>query len=193
MSNNITTFLSIDPGLNFCGISIITFKKTDNENGEFRVVDTILVKNARKFTDAEKVIESKFGNRTVKVLSIINAIRWLLDKFEIDGIVIEAPFYNALTPMAYGSLLEIIFAIKYSLVADSDLKFKLIEPLAIKKVFTNISQATKEQMKKFLIAKISDGSILLNKDPECLSEHEIDSIAVGFVYVLTELSGDKHA
>lgn len=187
-----TTFISIDPGLNFCGISIIHFRKTDQENGEFRVIDTILVKNARKFTDEEKALENKLGNRAVKVISIVNTIRWLLDKYDIDAIVIEAPFYNALTPMAYGSLLEIIFAIKYSIVVNTDLKFKLIEPLAIKKIFTNISQATKEDMKKFLLAKKKDKSIILDKEVEELSEHEIDSIAVGFVYVLTELSGGKN-
>lgn len=192
MTNNMTTFISIDPGLNFCGISIIHFRKTDQENGEFRVIDTILVKNARKFTDEEKALENKLGNRAVKVISIVNTIRWLLDKYEIDAIVIEAPFYNALTPMAYGSLLEIIFAIKYSVVVNTDLKFKLIEPLAIKKIFTNISQATKEDMKKFLLAKKNDKSIILDKEVEELSEHEIDSIAVGFVYVLTELSGGKN-
>jgi hypothetical protein len=77
-------------------------------------------------------------------------------------------------------------------VVNTDLKFKLIEPLAIKKIFTNISQATKEDMKKFLLAKKKDKSIILDKEVEELSEHEIDSIAVGFVYVLTELSGGKN-
>jgi Holliday junction resolvasome RuvABC endonuclease subunit len=185
-----TTFLSIDPGLNFCGISVISFNKIDDNTGTFEVLDTILVKNARKFTDEEKVIETKLGNRTVKVLAILSTINELLFKHDIESIVVEAPFYNALTPMAYGSLLEIIFAIKYSIVVDSELKFKLIEPLLIKKIFTNMSQANKEQMKKFLLSKKEDGSIIINKNIEELSEHEIDSIAVGFVHVLTKDLGD---
>lgn len=176
------SILSIDPGINNCGLSVINYEK------EFTVIETCLVKNARKFTDSEKVIESKFGNRAVKVIAILNTIDSILTTYkDIDTIVIEAPFYNALTPMAYGSLLEVIFAIKYTIVIKKELGFKLVEPLLVKKLFSNQSQASKEAMKQFLIKKKENKDILLNKDVTELSEHEIDSIAVGYIHYLNDI------
>jgi Holliday junction resolvasome RuvABC endonuclease subunit len=64
MSNILQDFsmiLAIDPGINNCGLALI-----DIENN-FNVKETYLVKNARKFTDEEKIIEAKFGSRSVKV------------------------------------------------------------------------------------------------------------------------------
>lgn len=174
-------FLSIDPGINNCGLAVI-----DTKNN-FVVKDTYLIKNARKFTDEEKVIEAKFGNRTVKVLYILNKINELLSNYKIDTVIIEAPFYNALTPSAYGSLLEIIFSIKYKIIIENDLGFKLIEPLLMKKLFTNHSQASKEAVKQFLIRKKENKDIYIDKNIDELSEHEIDSVAIGYVYYLASL------
>jgi len=173
--------ISIDPGINNCGISVIDI------NNHFKVQQTVLVKNTRKFTDAEKEVEEKYGNRTVKVQAIIDKLEELYSTYKDQGIsavVIEAPFYNTLTPSAYGSLLEIIFAIKYSFVIKYDLNFKLIEPLLVKKFFANNHLAKKEVIKQFLLNKKANGSILIDIDIETLSEHEIDSIAIGYIYYM---------
>ena len=180
------TILSIDPGINNCGISLLEVEE------KFIVKDTFLVKNARKFTDEEKVIEAKFGNRAVKVNAIINKIQELLQSNTIDSIIIEAPFYNALTPMAYGSLLEVIFAIKYTVILPNNLFLKLVEPLLVKKLFAKQSLASKEVIKQFLIKKKDSGEIAIDKVIDELSEHEIDSIAIGYVHYLTLLE-EKNA
>ena len=168
--------LSVDPGINCTGLSVL------NNSGPFTVMEAILVKNARKFTDPEKEVEKQYGNRVVKVQAILAAIRVLLSKYHIETIVVEAPFYSALTPLAYGSLLEVIFAIKYDIVTKGDYVFKLIEPLLVKKLFSNKGNAAKEIIKEFLLKKKEDGSIIIDIDIHTLSEHEIDSIAIGFVY-----------
>jgi len=173
--------LSVDPGINNCGLSILDFDK------QFEVKETFLVKNARKFTDEEKIIESKFGNRTVKVLAILNKIKEILDIYPIDYVVIEAPFYNALTPIAYSSLLEVIVSIRYEILIKRDIKSKMVEPLLVKKLFTQQAMASKEVIKQFLFKKKESGEIIINKSIEELSEHEIDSIAIGFVHYLSVL------
>jgi len=178
--------LSIDPGINNCGIVVL-----DTSN-QFTVVESILVKNARKFTDDEKTIEKEYGTRAVKVDYILKAIRSLLLKYDIDTVVVEAPFYNALTPVAYGSLLEVIFALKYDIIVKGKYIFKLIEPLLVKKMFTSKGMAAKDLIKDFLIKKKEDGSILIAIDIDTLSEHEIDAIAVGFVYNLMLKEGNKN-
>lgn len=173
--------LSIDPGINNCGLSILDFGK------QFEVKETFLVKNARKFTDEEKIIEAKFGNRTVKVLAILNKIKEILDTYPIDYVVIEAPFYNALTPIAYSSLLEVIVSVRYEILIKRDIKSKMVEPLLVKKLFTQQAMASKEVIKQFLFKKKESGEIIINKSIEELSEHEIDSIAIGFVHYLSVL------
>ena len=171
--------LSLDPGIAFTGISI-----NDTSEG-FRVVETHIVKNNRTFTPEEKVIEKSQGPRAVKLLAIINKFKSLLEDFNIEMIVIEAPFYNALTPQAYGSLLEVVFGLKYSVLVPMDLKYRLIEPTLVKKLFTSHGMAKKEMMKQFLISKIATGEIKMDKPVESLTEHEIDSIAIGYVHWLT--------
>ena len=171
--------LSLDPGIAFTGISI-----NDTSEG-FRVVETHIVKNNRPFTPEEKVIEKSQGPRAVKLLAIINKFKSLLERFNIEMIVIEAPFYNALTPQAYGSLLEVVFGLKYSVLVPMDLKYRLIEPTLVKKLFTSHGMAKKEMMKQFLISKIATGEIKMDKPVESLTEHEIDSIAIGYVHWLT--------
>ena len=173
-------YISADPGVANFGISVI------DPSDHFKVIETFLVKNARKFTDDEKVVEAIYGGRTVKVLSITAKLEELLDKYpEVNSIVLEAPFYNALTPVAYGSLLEVIMAIKYTIVLKRNILFKLIEPLLVKKFFSNKPMASKEIMRQFLISRKADGTVDLSVEVESLSEHEIDAIAVGFTHYLT--------
>lgn len=170
--------LSLDPGINFTGISVI-----DISEG-FNVIETHYVKNNRAFTPEEKIIEKSQGPRAVKLLAIINKFKSLLERFKFDMIIIEAPFYNALTPQAYGSLLEVIFGLKYTLLVPLDLKYCLIEPTVVKKLFTSHGQAKKEMMKQFLESKLLSGEIVMDKSVDLLTEHEIDSIAIGYVYWL---------
>lgn len=175
-------YLSCDPGVANFGMAVIDPEK------EFKVMATRLVKTARKFTDDEKAIEAMYGARTVKVFSILREIEDMcVTHPSIDTIVVEAPFYNALTPVAYASLLEVITAVRYLVVIKKKLKFKAIEPLLVKKFFTRNHMATKQFMKEFLTKRIEDKSVILADTiiPENLSEHEIDSVAVGYSHYLS--------
>lgn len=178
-------FISADPGINTMGVSVI-----DPTDG-YKVVESILIKNARKFTDEEKVVEATYGSRVVKVLTIVAKFEELLEKYKIDTIVLEAPFYNALTPMAFGSLLEIINVIKYQVVLKRGLNFKLIEPLLVKKLFTNKGMVSKEAMKFFLKQKQEYGSIQLDLSVDEMSEHEVDAVAIGYVYYTSMIEQTK--
>ena len=52
----------------------------------------------------------------------------------------------------------------------------------VKKLFTTKHLAKKELMKHFLLEKQKTKEIDMSIDVESLSEHEIDSIAVGYVF-----------
>lgn len=175
-------WISLDPGINFTGMSVI-----DPVNG-FAVIETHIVKNNRAFTPDEKIVERSQGPRAVKLLAIINRFKSLLDRFDIGMIIIEAPFYNALTPQAYGSLLEVIFGLKYSVLVPMDLQYRLIEPTLVKKMFALHGMAKKEVMRQFLVAKVAAKEIKMDKPVDELTEHEIDSVAIGYVHWLTNQS-----
>lgn len=171
-------FLSIDPGINMCGIAVVK-----GQGNKLEVLETHLVKNARKFTDAEKELEVLHGTRYVKVMAIINKITELLDKHKTKLLVIEAPFYSALTPVAFGSLLEVILAIKYTTAIERKLELTMVEPTLVKKIFTGHGRAKKEMMKEFAISLKLNGVLVTDVDFSLISEHEIDAVAVAYTYV----------
>jgi Holliday junction resolvasome RuvABC endonuclease subunit len=180
--------ISIDPGLNFCGISVIEF------NEKPFIHKTILVDNNRKLTEEEKRLCEKYDSRVIKVKEIINTINTLIEQYDIEYIVIEGPFYSGLRPQAYSALLEIITVIKYLVAIPNGIILSIIEPLLVKKLFSNFHMCTKEDMRLALEKRIQDGVIGIDKniDIHKLSEHEIDSIAVGFSFFnIMQLKGDR--
>lgn len=161
-----------------CGIALVEAK-----GNKLKIIETHLVKNARKFTDEEKELEIKHGTRYVKVLAIVNKITEILDKTGVKLLVIEAPFYSALTPVAFGSLLEVILAIKYTIAIERELELSMVEPTLVKKVFTGNGRAKKEMMKDFCVSMKQSKVLITKVNVEEISEHEIDAIAVAYTYV----------
>lgn len=184
--------LSIDPGINNCGLAVIDYES------DFTVLESFNVNNTRRFTPEEKALEKIFGLRVVKVNFILHHVWRLLKAYpDIDHVAIEAPFYSALTPLAYGSLLEVISAIKYTILVPEGIPYSMTEPLLVKRMFINVKlnkdMKKKEAMRLFLTKKVMEGDILLNVEPETLSEHEIDAIAVGYTRAITVLLAAEDA
>jgi Holliday junction resolvasome RuvABC endonuclease subunit len=171
--------IAIDPGLNFCGISILDF------NEKFCIHRTILINNNRKLTQEEKEISEKYDTRVIKVQEIVRTIISLIEQYNPDSIAIEGPFYSGLRPQAYSALLEIITAVKYLVAVPNGLPIHIIEPLLVKKTFSHFHMSTKDDMKAALKKKMQNDEIFVAQgiDIEQLSEHEIDSIAVGFSFL----------
>lgn len=177
--------LSIDPGLNNCGLAVSV------PGEQFKVLETLNIKNARKFDADEKAVEAHFDTRVVKLLHIEKVIREVLSRHPgVCEIAIEAPFYHAATPMAFSSLLEVISVIKYKVLYPMGIKPRMVEPLLVKKTFITEKLTKgmngKEFMKQFLKRRIESGDILFTGDFDALTEHEIDAIAVGFTSKLLE-------
>ena len=177
--------LSIDPGLNNCGLAI------SDIGDRYKVLETHNIKNSRKFNEVEKTLEAFYNARVVKIAFIESTIRGFLEKYkDIDEVAIEAPFYHASTPMAYSSLLEVISAIKYKILIPMGLKITMVEPLLVKKMFITDKLTKgmngKQYMKEFLKKRVIAGDIVYEGDIELLTEHEIDAIGVGFTSKLLE-------
>lgn len=172
--------LGIDPGVNNCGLAVVDTAE------QFKVLLTHNIKNARKFTDEEKAVELAYNARVVKVQAIVKKVADVLDEYTaIDFIAMEAPFYHHLTPQAYGSLLEVISAIKYNILIPRALPYRMLEPMLVKKLFANKGMAKKEIVKQFLLSRMQAGEITLPTPIDDLSEHEVDAVAVAFVHQLS--------
>lgn len=177
--------LSIDPGLNNCGLAVIKTEK------QFSVLETTTIKNARKFDLDEKKLEEKFNSRVVKLMHIERTVREVLEKYpEISVVAIEAPFYHASTPMAFSSLLEVVSVLKHKVFVPMGINPIMVEPMLVKKLFITDrltkGMSGKEYMKEFLKRRIASGDIRYTGDIDLLTEHEIDAIAVGLTSKLLE-------
>lgn len=173
-------YLSVDPGINNTGLTIF------ESDVYFSILYSYNINNLRKLTEEEKKVETRYDLRVVKILHILSIIEKLLDNYEIEACIVEAPFYNALTPVAFGSLLEVISSIKYNLIIPRNISFQLLEPLLIKKMFTKERLANKNLMKQLLHEKIAKKEIIVSNtiDIDLLTEHQIDSIAIGYCWHL---------
>lgn len=177
--------LAIDPGVNFLGLSLI--KKVDRDDTfSIEVVHTALINNTLKQTDEEKSLSARYGSRAPKIIKIISEIKNYYEQYKFTDIVIEGPFFNAIRPQAYGSLVEVINSIKFSIAINYCIKFHVLEPLLVKKIFSNNHMAKKVDMKSALMQRVNEGLIVLDKDVNTLSEHEIDSIAIGFSFLFAQ-------
>lgn len=174
--------IAIDPGLNFCGLVVA------DQQGNFRVRESNLVNNSRAFSPEAKLVEQKYGSRTVKVQAILAKINAFLANYEVDTIVIEAPFYNRMTPAVYGALLEIIYTIKYLVVIPRELQLFIVEPTLVKRLFTAKGSADKAMMRNFMKSKSEAGEIQLDVDLDAMSEHEVDAAAIAYIHRQTLLN-----
>lgn len=160
-------------------------------SGVFTVLETMNICNERRFTPEEKEAGKAFGLRAVKVATILEQVRLALAKYpQIDHVAMEAPFYNPGAPNAYGSLLEIISAIKHTILLPNRIMHSLVAPLLIKRMFLNVKLSKelkkKEAMRALLMTKVTQGEIVLPCEVETLSEHEIDAIAVGYSHAIAQ-------
>lgn len=174
--------ISIDPGVSNCGVSRLYL----DENNVVIVKESINVKGSLKLRGEHGEIAEDFDERTGKVIRICDSIDEILNSFpEINMIILEAPFIHPGRPMAVVALLEVLNAIKYRLSIIKRIKNILIAPKLVKKLFYGNGKADKEKMQKALKHKVNKGFIILDEtiNIEELTEHQIDSIAVGYSYI----------
>jgi Holliday junction resolvasome RuvABC endonuclease subunit len=187
MSELIPCCISIDPGLNTCGVAVFTYK--DNR---FQVKSTTLINNLRKLTDGEKLIAKKYTDRLAKLDTICKTIDTMYDTlkeegYEINTLIVEAPFYSSFRPAAFGSLVETISLIRYNVAFKRNSSFYAIEPMAVKKAFAARGMANKDDMRETLLLKIQTQELDCNIDIATISEHEVDAIAIGYTHFLFQL------
>ena len=170
--------ISIDPGVTHCGVSVVKNMGV----GKVTVLDHVNVRGSRKLQEEYLEVAESHGERTGKLFRICSAIKEYLLKYpKITHIVVEAPFFSARSPRAFEALLDVIHAIKYIVSIPEAIELISLEPTLVKKVFTGKGNSKKEIMLEYINKKIDSKDILV-EERESLTEHEIDSIAVGYTF-----------
>lgn len=176
--------LAIDPGLNNTGIAIY---EIDYHTKTILKIEafTIAVEKLRNTTG---LADEDFAERLIKLLKLKSSILNVLANTSPCIVAIEAPFYNRFRPMAYGALVEVLSVIQSAVLEyNYGILFRKVEPLLVKKCVGAGMMKGKLDVK----ASVKNIPVVMNSlvnDIECLDEHAIDAIAIGYSFL--KLSGE---
>lgn len=171
--------IAIDPGSEYCGITKILVDDKYN----IQMIEPITIKtNSIELEEAD--IRSKIhGKRYGRLAKLEYLFEEIVRSFSPNVIVCEMAFYHKLHPTAYGPLVETIFVLRnISMTINPSIPFIGYAPRMIKKMFTGKSNACKEEVREAVISN-SELINLISDNIHKLSEHAIDSIAVGVAHL----------
>lgn len=165
--------ISIDPGNNL-GVSIY---KLDAYTLEIVGIETrlrVLEKQVKPDEDEDYKLLNKLSY-------LSNFIKRLIEEFEPVAIGIETAFLNMKFPKAVINLSQYVSTIEMTAYKENKhIKFFRYKPKFIKKGIEAGGDAKKEDMTKAVL-KIKDITKFVK--PDLLSEHEVDSLAIGYILI----------
>ena len=165
--------LAIDPGINHLGWSVHEYDQDKDQDQIVEVGQIDATKIAHKFNKQDF---KTYGN--VFSLHILEKeIRSLLQRIQPQEVCCEGAFM-ARFPLAFASLKLCINVIQQVLYLDYKLQLNLIAPKEAKKAVFK-GTAVKDEVQT-AIRKIK--GLQIPKDLE-LTEHQADSIAIGYAYI----------
>ena len=173
--------LSIDPGCNFTGVTIMELAV----DGSIHVIFVETIKTNKLLTNMQDVIY-RHGERFTKNLIVTARITKLLQLYTPSLVVSEAPYLGKF-PQAFAALVEVINGIKLAVYThDPSLEFFTIEPSVVKRNL-KVSGTSKDKglIKQALLLQPTTYESYL--DVNTFDEHSCDSVAVGLA-ACTELN-----
>jgi len=179
MSNNTIRILSFDPGLSCCAAARSEYDLT---TGKFHVLHRSKIEGSRSLM-RHKDLTAIYSNKMIQ-LSVIRDEVLKLCKFKPDYVVTENAFYQPGRTASFVALTLCIHTIEVA-IKDGIMKpvFR-IPPKSVKKIFADTGDAGKLVIQEVLLnhpditIKETRANPLIN-----MTEHEADSIAVGYSFV----------
>jgi Holliday junction resolvasome RuvABC endonuclease subunit len=172
--------VGIDPGSETLGVCILYFNVVT-----IQVTEIITNTYIGSKLPISPMLSLMHGDRVSRIaahqLNLINIYR----QHNPVAVVSEAPFYNPRRPNAFGALVEVICAIRNSVINYSDtMCLYQIDPASVKRAIGAKGNADKDVVKQHigLIPEIVNNlKIPLN----LLDEHSIDATAVAYHHLLS--------
>lgn len=172
--SKVSCVVGIDPGSTNLGFAAIEFD-----------IDTLKITRTQAFTltgtklmDEDNWDEFRMGQRYSRIQAIRQHILVEFIKLRPLRIAIESPFYSQKRPSAFGVLMEVMEAVRQSVVEyDSWRDLLVVDPPTVKRAVGGSGNAKKEEMQRRVISMTE-----LNYcgEIEKLDEHSIDAIAVAY-------------
>ena len=164
--------LSIDPGTNHTGVSILDVSK---DGIEVIFAETI---NAVKLARQHESITWVYGSRFARIRVTGDRISHLLDEYEPNMVITELPYMGRFA-QSFGALTELVAEFKSRVYCyDPSMPLDGIDPSSVKKhMGVKGTSNDKDEMTVALEKRCLSYSKYIN--PSNLDEHAIDSICVG--------------
>lgn len=179
--------LSIDPGSNMCGFSIMDWN-VGQKTGTIQYAHTVDSKEALSaLGDALNIMRHTHDDKALRLYGYAKVLSRLMDEYMPTIIGSESPYMGKF-PQAFRTLAELTFLFRLTVSSkDSLANFVFVDPSGLKK-FMKVpgNNGDKELMKKALISR-EDLFYANGIDPHSLDEHSIDSICVGY-WLANEIS-----
>lgn len=170
------SIIGIDPGSDTMGISEI---KVDFKTQEI-IETTAWTITASKLVNDTTWLSVNHSFRLARIHVLKERLINIFNKIDPAIIVCESPFYNPRRPNAYGVLVEVLTAVRESVIEHDVWKaLYLIDPSSIKKSVGAPGNADKTVMKE----KIKELECLKYKgsiELASLDEHSVDAIATAY-------------
>ena len=171
------TVLSIDPGTNCTGVSIITY-----EEGQDPFIHHVETIKAERLALRYMFVIGIHGIRYAKILAVADRLYKLFTVYKPDMVVSESPYMGRFA-QAFGALTEMLAEIRNRLfLYNATMYLNTLEPSIVKK-FLGVkgTSGDKEAMRTAVLKQALSYSTYIK--PEELDEHSIDSIAVGLCFI----------
>lgn len=173
--NTQACIVGIDPGSETLGVSILFFD----------VITLQITKIVPKTYIGSKLPVSPMlamlhNDRVSRIKAHEENLFNIYSEYNPVAIVSEAPFYNPRRPNAYGVLVEVICAIRNSIIRYSDtMCFYQVDPASVKRAIGAKGNADKDIVKHH-IGLIPEIVNVLEYPLSALDEHSIDATAVAY-------------
>lgn len=173
--DNCLRVMSIDPGSNNCGISIIVVDK-DSQRTVAHCYTTV----GRVFEKEDADGCERIGARDVRLFGYQRVFQEMLEEWQPHQIVCESSFYRRGKANTFQVLSQQVILFKVAAFNwNRSVPFALVSPTEVKRnMGVKAKGTTKEDMHRALLKRTNisyDDSI----NPHTLDEHECDSICVG--------------
>lgn len=169
------TLVSIDPGLNNTGVTVLSVNLIARE-----IVSLVsfTIRTDNQISDLYP--HDYMNDRSKKFMVLSPSLEKAFHFYRPDCIVYETPFFFGAKPMAFGALSEVVSIIKLAAINyNSQVPVYGIEPTLIKKIVKSKDYKDKEGTRTALQVLGFEKYI----DFTGLDEHSIDSISVGYAFL----------
>lgn len=178
--DNDLTIISIDPGSNMCGFSVIRYN-FESKKYHIEFCDTL---NGQQIANNyyDKTERESIGDRLTRNLSYGRKLTIMLNQFKPSAVISESPFMGRFAK-AFEALVEQVTMFKATVYNfDRSLEFSFLSPTEVKKGMDTKGNSKDKTLMKEALLKRTD-IVWHDIDPLTLDEHSVDATCVGLVAI----------